>query len=79
SFPSGVIRDGDWKLIENFETGELQLFNLATDIGESQNVAQQNAELTANLLAKLKRWRSSVNADPMLENPQYQLKNKKTQ
>ena len=76
SFPSGVIRDGDWKLIENFETGDLQLFNLATDIGESQNVAQQHPERTANLLAKLKRWRSSVNADPMLENPQYQIKNK---
>ncbi|MGB1707866.1 MAG: sulfatase [Rubripirellula sp.] len=76
SFPSGVIRQGDWKLIENFETGELELFNLATDMGESENVARQNPDLTAELLAKLKRWRSSVNADPMLENPQYQVKNK---
>ena len=72
SFPSGVIRDGDWKLIENFETGELQLFNLAMDIGESKNLVQQQPELTAKLLAKLKRWRKSVGADPMLENQQYE-------
>ena len=75
SFPSGVIRDGDWKLIENFETGELQLFNLAMDIGESKNLVQQHPELTATLLTKLKRWRKSVGADPMQKNQLYQIKN----
>ena len=79
SFPSGVIRNGDWKLIENFETGDLQLYNLAKDLGETQNVAQQNPQLTANLLAKLKRWRNSVNADPMQKNPQFGIKKKDTE
>lgn len=74
SFPSGVIRDGDWKLIENFETGELQLFNLAMDIGESKNLVQQHPELTATLLTKLKRWRKSVGADPMQKNQLYESK-----
>lgn len=72
SFPSGVIRDGDWKLIENFETGELQLFNLSRDIGESNNLIQQHPEVTATLLTKLKRWRKSVGADPMQKNQQYE-------
>ena len=77
SFPSGVIRDGDWKLIENFETGELQLFNLKSDLGETTNVSEQNRDLTAELFSKLKRWRIAVNADPMQANPQYRIKNSK--
>ena len=76
SFPSGVIRKGDWKLIENYETGELQLFNLATDLGETTNLVQQKPDLATSLLADLKRWRESVGADPMLPNPQYQGRSK---
>ena len=45
--------------------------DLASDIGESTNLVQQESALTATLLAKLKRWRTSVGADPMLENQQY--------
>ena len=41
SFPSGVIRAGPWKLIEAFETGELSLYNLADDIGESKDLSDQ--------------------------------------
>jgi len=71
SFPSGVIRKGPWKLIENFETGELQLFNLAQDMGESTDLAQKEPELTASMLAKMRRWRTQVGAEPMRENRQF--------
>ena len=71
SFPSGVIRAGDWKLLETFETGELSLYNLASDIGETNELSARNPAKVAQLHAKLKAWRESVGADPMRLNPEY--------
>lgn len=72
SFPSGVIRKGDWKLIEKYDTGELELYNLATDMGESTNLAKKEKKKTRELLKELKAWRAEVDADPMRPNPLYQ-------
>jgi len=74
SFPCGVIRAGDWKLIEAFETGELSLFNLAEDIGETNELSTKEPAKVAQLHAKLKAWREDVGADPMRENPEYEGK-----
>jgi len=71
SFPSGVIRAGDWKLIESFETGELSLYNLTRDIGETSDLSDKEAGRAAQLHARLKRWRSEVGAEPMRPNPEY--------
>jgi len=70
SFPSGVVRAGDWKLIEAFETGETQLFHLAEDIGETRDLAKEKPKKAAELLEKLRRWRNEVGADPMRPNPE---------
>ena len=72
SFPAGVIRAGDWKLIESFETGKLALFNLNEDIGESNDLSSEEKERAARMHAKLKAWRRSVDADPMTFNPEYE-------
>lgn len=72
SFPSGAIRAGDWKLIEAFETGELSLYNLAVDIGETNDLSAGEPAKVATLHAKLKAWRESVGADPVKANPQYE-------
>ena len=37
--PSAAVRDGDWKLIEWYEDGSLELFNLRDDIGETKDLA----------------------------------------
>ena len=58
---AGAIRKGDWKLIEFFDTGELELYNLKDDIGESQNLAESQPERAASLLAMLREWRRSNN------------------
>lgn len=71
SFPSDVVRAGKWKLIENLESGEQQLFNLAEDIGEQKNLAASHPVKAAELAEKLESWRAEVGADPMLPNPQY--------
>jgi arylsulfatase A len=69
--PSGSILSGDWKLIEWFETGRTELYNIATDPGEEKDLAAENTEKAAALLADLKKWRGEVGAQMMKENPQY--------
>ncbi len=64
--PGGAIRAGDWKLIEYFEDGHLELYNLASDIGEKNNLAKDQPDKAKELLAKLQSWRKEVNA-PMPE------------
>jgi arylsulfatase A-like enzyme len=60
--PVGVIHAGDFKLMEFFETGAVELYNLREDIGETRNLARQSPEQTQVLRAKLAAWRTSVGA-----------------
>jgi arylsulfatase A-like enzyme len=71
SFPAGVIRAGDWKLIEAFETGEFSLYNLASDIGETNDLSESEPARVRELHAKLDAWRIEVGADPMRRNPEF--------
>jgi arylsulfatase A-like enzyme len=70
--PAGVVRRGDWKLIEYFEDGRLELYNLKEDIGEQNNLAQKMPDKTRQLHERLKQWRRSVSAPVPTElNPAY--------
>lgn len=60
--PVGVIHAGDWKLLEFFEDGRLELYNLREDLGETRNLAELQPERTAQLLARMRAWRDEVNA-----------------
>jgi len=60
--PGSAIRAGDWKLIEFFEDGRLELYNLKEDIGEKNNLAASMPEKTAQLHKMLKAWRDEVGA-----------------
>lgn len=71
SFPSGVIRSGQWKLIEHYETNEFQLFNLLDDIGEANDLAERHPQTVDKLRKRLEAWRREVGADPMRPNPQF--------
>ena len=44
--PTCTVRSQDWKLIYYYETGKKELFNIANDIGETDNLAQQNPVAT---------------------------------
>ena len=74
NFPATVIRKGNWKLIEILDTGELELYNLALDVGEQNNLADVHSGLAQSLLAEMRAWREEVNADPMRSNPLYEGK-----
>jgi arylsulfatase A-like enzyme len=69
--PGGVVRAGDLKLIEFYETGRQELFDVVKDLGESRNLAGDRPADVARLAQQLADWRQSVNAQMMSPNPQY--------
>jgi arylsulfatase A-like enzyme len=69
--PYGAIRHGEMKLIEFFETGELELYNLKEDPREENNLAKAQPESAQALLKELVDWRKSVGAQMMTDNPNY--------
>jgi arylsulfatase A-like enzyme len=71
SFPGGVVRDGDWKLIERFGVPDstLELYDLSTDIGETTNLADAMPDQAAALLGQLDDWRTAVGAQAMTPAP----------
>lgn len=60
--PVGAIHDGDFKLLEFFETGRVELYNISNDLGETRNLADQLPDKVKTLQAELAAWRSSVHA-----------------
>lgn len=71
--PCSVIRKGDWKLIQYFEDGNLELYNLKNDLSEKENLAGKETEKTAELLKELKSWQMETKAPiPTVKNPKYE-------
>jgi arylsulfatase A-like enzyme len=69
--PTGAVRAGDYKLIEWFEDGRVELYNLAADVGEATNLATQMPEKTEQLLGMLRAWRQRVEARMPTPNPDW--------
>lgn len=59
---AGAIRDGDWKLIEWFGKDAPSLFHLASDPGETKDLATENPEMVDRLVKKLRAWRKEIGA-----------------
>lgn len=71
--PTGAIRQGDDKLIEFFEDGRLELYNLKADPYEKNNLAATQPEKAQRLRRALDEWRKSVGAPfPLAPNPHYE-------
>ena len=67
--PGSAIRAGDWKLIEYFEDGHLELYNLSDDLGEKHNLAAANPAKTEELHTQLVAWRKQIGAPLPTPNP----------
>jgi arylsulfatase A-like enzyme len=61
-FPGGAIRMGEWKLLENYEDGSVELYHLRNDIGERNNLAAREPERVKALRARLHGWYCEVGA-----------------
>ncbi|MFB0523982.1 MAG: sulfatase [Phycisphaerae bacterium] len=71
STPAGVTRQGHWKLIEFFEDGRLELYNLEDDIAEKNNLVTEMPGKAAQLQQRLAAWRESVGAKMPTPNPDF--------
>lgn len=56
--PCSIIRKGDWKLIEFLLSGDIELYNVETDLKEQYNLASKEIEVKEQLLRELVEWRS---------------------
>lgn len=61
----------DYKLIEFFEDGKVELYNLREDIGEEDNLSHEKPKLAENMKMKLENWREKVEAKIPKKNPIY--------
>lgn len=60
--PVGVIRKGKYKLLEYFEDGSLELYDLHADISERLDLSATETEIRDALHAELQQWRELVEA-----------------
>jgi len=60
NLPDLAVRDGQWKLLCDYDGGRPQLYNLEDDPGESRNVADENPEVAKGLSRESVDWWNSV-------------------
>jgi arylsulfatase A-like enzyme len=60
--PSSSIYDGKWKLVAWYDTGDVHLFNLDSDISESTDVSDQHPDVKRDLWTRLRDYLAEVNA-----------------
>ena len=67
--PIGAIRKGDFKLIEQYEDGSVELYNLRSDIGERFNLANSNPAKAEELRKDLHAWLKTTGAQMPMATP----------
>jgi len=60
--PVSALRHGDWKLLEYYEDGRLELYDLKNDPYETTDLAATRPEVAQDLQQRLQAWRTEVNA-----------------
>lgn len=58
----GVVREGNFKFIQRYGTGERELYDLASDIGERNNLATSKTKVAERLEGQLTSWLADMNA-----------------
>ncbi len=69
--PAGALRSGDWKLIEDYESHSLELYNLAEDISEQRDLSKTDPTRAEQMRAELEKWRVRVGAQMPTPNPTF--------
>jgi len=73
-FPASAVRVGEYKLIQDLEDGEYELYHLGNDLAEHNNLVQFEAEKAEELAAQLDEWRRGVDAKPLRPHPKTDAK-----
>ncbi len=61
--PDLAVRDGDWKLMCEYDGTQAKLYNLKSDRGETNDVASNHPELTRRLTASVVQWHQAMPQD----------------
>lgn len=61
-FPGAAIRVGHHKLLQNFEDGSIQLFDLSSDPAESIDISGSQPAVVNDLKTRLNTWYTETNA-----------------
>lgn len=69
--PAGAVRMGNYKLVESYENGKTELYDLSTDISESIDLTKLKPALSEKLHTLLKNWREGTKANMPVPNPKY--------
>ena len=69
--PSAIVQQGDWKLIQYFEDGRLELYNIVDDIGEQNDQFQNQPKLAQQMADQLQSWLQGVDATMPTSNPNF--------
>jgi len=67
TIPITSYRDGDYKLMRHLNTGEIKLFDVAKDMGETKDLSQSMPEKKASMVRKLDAYLKKVGAWTMEE------------
>ena len=68
--PYGAVREGRYKLVEFYEDGHTELYDLRADIGEANDLSDAMPHKARELLTRLRSWRDSVGAQMPTPNPE---------
>ena len=69
--PHSIIRCGDYKLIEYYEDGRIELYHLVDDVGETDNLAEARPEIAQRLRRQLRDHLDQMEAQMPVANPKY--------
>jgi arylsulfatase A-like enzyme len=69
SRPAGAVRDGRWKLVEHYDSGQAELFDLVADVSETNDRSKADPARTSAMRQRLREWRTSVAAQENTPNP----------
>jgi hypothetical protein len=69
--PHSAILLGKYKLLESYEAGERQLFDLEADLGERNDLAKALPQIADDLAKRLRAYLTSVGAAMPKQNPDY--------
>ena len=69
--PGSAVRLGKFKLIDNFQSGKQELYDLEKDISETNDISASNPAKTRELFKLLQEWRTTTGAKMMIPNENY--------
>jgi len=69
--PACSMVSGCWKLIENFEDGDLELYHLDEDVSEQRNLSDVYPDRTRAMYKRMQAWQADVEAKIPEPNPDW--------